>query len=136
MDTHAIGDLVDKVKAMPIDSMEGQDEYDDVDEEEEHEPITLGFVDKPKNKWSLQRQYFPSKAGGVPVLYLFHWIRLHFTSILLYLMYKESVCFWRVYDLLLREQQAWLDPLNIPSGESFVCDICGDPLQFLLQVWS
>jgi len=72
MDTHAIGDLVDKVKAMPIDSMEGQDEYDDVDEEEEHEPITLGFVDKPKNKWSLQRQYFPSKAGGVPVLYLFH----------------------------------------------------------------
>ncbi|KAL9324887.1 hypothetical protein ACSQ67_005532 [Phaseolus vulgaris] len=31
---------------------------------------------------------------------------------------------------------AWLDPLNIPSGGSFVCDICGDPLQFLLQVYA
>ncbi|KAK7341801.1 hypothetical protein VNO80_24740 [Phaseolus coccineus] len=100
MDTDAIGDLVDKLKAVQNDNVEDQDEYDDVDdddEEEEHEPITLGFVDKPKNKWSLQRQYFPSKAGGVP---------------------------------------AWLDPLNIPSGGSFVCDICGDPLQFLLQVYA
>ncbi|WVZ15595.1 hypothetical protein V8G54_013161 [Vigna mungo] len=100
MDTDAIGDLVDKLKAMQNDNVEDQDEYDDVDdddEEEEHEPITLGFVDKPKNKWSLQRQYFPSKAGGVP---------------------------------------AWLDPLHIPSGGSFVCDICGEPLQFLLQVYA
>ncbi|KAL9296708.1 hypothetical protein ACSQ67_022604 [Phaseolus vulgaris] len=100
MDTDAIGDIVDKLKAMQNDNVEDQDEYDDVDEddeEEEHEPITLGFFDKPKNKWSLQRQYFPSKAGGVP---------------------------------------AWLDPLNIPSGGSFVCDICGDPLQFLLQVYA
>ncbi|QCD76515.1 pre-rRNA-processing protein TSR4 [Vigna unguiculata] len=31
---------------------------------------------------------------------------------------------------------AWLDPMNIPSGGSFGCDICGDPLQFLLQVYA
>ncbi|RDX84540.1 Programmed cell death protein 2, partial [Mucuna pruriens] len=31
---------------------------------------------------------------------------------------------------------AWLDPLNIPSRRSSVCDICEDPLQFLLQVYA
>ncbi|KAL5130263.1 Programmed cell death protein 2 [Glycine soja] len=101
MDTDAIGDLVDKLKAIQNDNVEDQDQDDDFDnnddDDEEHEPITLGFVDKPKNNWSLRRQYFPSKAGGVP---------------------------------------AWLDPLNIPSGGSFVCDNCGDPLQFLLQVYA
>ncbi|KHN05730.1 Programmed cell death protein 2 [Glycine soja] len=99
MDTDAIGDLVDKLKAIQNDNVEDQDDDfdDDDDDDEEHEPITLGFVDKPKNNWSLRRQYFPSKAGGVP---------------------------------------AWLDPLNIPSGGSFVCDNCGDPLQFLLQVYA
>lgn len=30
--------------------------------------------------------------------------------------------------------QAWLDPINLPSGKSCVCDICGNPMQFLLQV--
>ncbi|KAF7826289.1 programmed cell death protein 2-like [Senna tora] len=59
--------------------------------------IREGFAEKPKNKWSLYRQCFPSKAGGVP---------------------------------------AWLDPLNIPSGRSHLCDICGEPLQFLLQVYA
>ncbi|GFY98690.1 zinc finger (MYND type) family protein [Actinidia rufa] len=40
---------------------------DDDEEEEEQVPVTLGFVEKPKNRWSLLRQLFPSKAGGVPV---------------------------------------------------------------------
>ncbi|XP_055962342.1 uncharacterized protein LOC126687221 [Mercurialis annua] len=31
---------------------------------------------------------------------------------------------------------AWLDPINMPSGRSCVCDICGNPLQFLLQVYA
>jgi pre-rRNA-processing protein TSR4 len=45
------------------------DEFDDDDEEEEEkEFVTLGFVEKPKTRWSLLRQLFPSKAGGVPVL--------------------------------------------------------------------
>lgn len=44
------------------------DEFDDDDEEEEKEFVTLGFVEKPKTRWSLLRQLFPSKAGGVPVL--------------------------------------------------------------------
>lgn len=71
MDTDATGDPVDKLKAIQNDDVEYQDEDDDFDDEEEEEddPITLGFVDKPKNEWSLRRQYFPSKAGGVPVLY-------------------------------------------------------------------
>ncbi|KAK6926166.1 Programmed cell death protein 2, C-terminal [Dillenia turbinata] len=44
---------------------EGDDDDDD-EEEEEEEPTTLGFVEKPKNRWSLLRHLFPSKAGGVP----------------------------------------------------------------------
>ncbi|KAF4385337.1 hypothetical protein G4B88_026620 [Cannabis sativa] len=31
---------------------------------------------------------------------------------------------------------AWLDPVNLPSGRSFLCDICGEPLQFMLQVYA
>ncbi|KAL8530383.1 hypothetical protein ACS0TY_007426 [Phlomoides rotata] len=59
--------------------------------------MSLGFPEKPKNPWSLRRQYFPSKAGGSP---------------------------------------AWLDPINLPSGKWSVCDFCGEPLQFLLQVYA
>ncbi|KAL6579484.1 hypothetical protein OROMI_009700 [Orobanche minor] len=31
---------------------------------------------------------------------------------------------------------AWLDPINLPSGSSTTCGICGDPLQFLLQLYA
>ncbi|KAM1795982.1 hypothetical protein ACFX11_036264 [Malus domestica] len=31
---------------------------------------------------------------------------------------------------------AWLDPENLPSGRSCFCDICGEPLQFVLQVYA
>ncbi|KAL8137103.1 hypothetical protein V2J09_003104 [Rumex salicifolius] len=31
---------------------------------------------------------------------------------------------------------AWLDPINLPSGRSFICDFCEEPLQFLLQVYA
>ncbi|XAR61374.1 hypothetical protein NMG60_11035058 [Bertholletia excelsa] len=31
---------------------------------------------------------------------------------------------------------AWLDPINLPSGKSCVCDHCGEPLQFVLQVYA
>ncbi|GAB2269731.1 hypothetical protein Dimus_004652 [Dionaea muscipula] len=27
----------------------------------------------------------------------------------------------------------WLDPINLPSGSSCLCDFCGEPLQFVLQ---
>lgn len=79
------------------DEQEMPAEEDDGEDDDEQEPVTLGFLEKPKNSWSVLRQLFPSKAGGVP---------------------------------------AWLDPINLPSGRSCVCDICGDPLQFLLQVYA
>ncbi|KAL3531504.1 hypothetical protein ACH5RR_010826 [Cinchona calisaya] len=31
---------------------------------------------------------------------------------------------------------AWLDPMNLPNGKSCFCDFCGEPLQFLLQVYA
>lgn len=31
---------------------------------------------------------------------------------------------------------AWLDPLNLPEGESSLCGICGNPLGFLMQVYA
>ncbi|XP_031375553.1 programmed cell death protein 2-like [Punica granatum] len=85
-------DDAEPVEEDPIDE---EDEDDDGDEEQE--PVTLGFLEKPKNNWSLLRQLFPSKAGGVP---------------------------------------AWLVPDELPSGRACVCDICGEPLQFLLQVYA
>ncbi|GKU86904.1 hypothetical protein SLEP1_g1375 [Rubroshorea leprosula] len=84
-------------KAQEIAVDEDDDNDYDEDEEDEEEPVILGFVEKPDHSWSLLRQQFPSKAGGVP---------------------------------------AWLDPDNLPSGRSCVCDLCGEPLQFLLQVYA
>ncbi|KAA8543064.1 hypothetical protein F0562_021441 [Nyssa sinensis] len=112
------GDPLEKLRTLHISSLDEEEEdevpvgddgdgdmYDDDDDEdddddcddEEQVPVTLGFVEKPKNHWSLLRQLFPSKAGGVP---------------------------------------AWLDPINLPSGRSCICDICSEPLQFLLQVYA
>ncbi|KAL3644746.1 hypothetical protein CASFOL_009926 [Castilleja foliolosa] len=31
---------------------------------------------------------------------------------------------------------AWLDPIHLPSGKSSLCDFCGEPLKFLLQVYA
>ncbi|KAF9607484.1 hypothetical protein IFM89_036081 [Coptis chinensis] len=31
---------------------------------------------------------------------------------------------------------AWLDPIDLPSEKSRVCGFCGDPLQFLIQVYA
>lgn len=52
------------------DTEELQDDFDtddDDEDEETEESVVLGFVEKPKNSWSLLPQLFPSKAGGVPV---------------------------------------------------------------------
>ncbi|KAI4343103.1 hypothetical protein MLD38_027642 [Melastoma candidum] len=73
------------------------EDYDEDGEESRDVPVTLGFVEKPRNSWSLLRQVFPSKAGGLP---------------------------------------AWLDPVNLPSNRSQLCDICGEPLFFVLQVYA
>lgn len=73
----ANGDSMEKLKGLQITSLDDDDneedqeeivadEYEDEDEEE-REPVTLGFLEKPKNRWSLLRHLFPSKAGGPPV---------------------------------------------------------------------
>eukprot|EP00267_Zea_mays_P046991 XP_020399414.1 programmed cell death protein 2-like isoform X1 [Zea mays] len=31
---------------------------------------------------------------------------------------------------------AWLDPVNLPSGKSSYCGFCGEPLQFVLQIYA
>lgn len=80
-----------------IDGDDGVEDDDEEEDEDEQVQVTLGFVEKPKKRWSLLRHLFPSKAGGVP---------------------------------------AWLDPVNLPSGRSRLCGICGEPLQFLLQVYA
>ncbi|KAL0389672.1 UNVERIFIED_CONTAM: Programmed cell death protein 2-like [Sesamum calycinum] len=107
MDIDLSGEKLKSLHISSLDDVEDDEEVqnDDVedevsdedDEEEDQVPMTLGFVEKPKNPWTLLRQYFPSKAGGTP---------------------------------------AWLDPINLPSEKSSLCDFCGEPLQFLLQVYA
>ncbi|CAA7061717.1 unnamed protein product [Microthlaspi erraticum] len=31
---------------------------------------------------------------------------------------------------------AWLDPVNLPTGKSILCDLCEEPLQFVLQLYA
>lgn len=59
-------------------------------------------------------------------------------------MTLELLCNWTLMLLknlfVLKDyvsaHQAWLDPVNLPSGKSSSCDFCGNPLRFVLQVWS
>ncbi|XWS57265.1 hypothetical protein CRYUN_Cryun09bG0159400 [Craigia yunnanensis] len=103
MDFDGKGDSMEELKGLQISALDDdeeivvdEDDSEEVeDDDDEEEAVILGFVEKPEHSWSLLRQHFPSKAGGVP---------------------------------------AWLDPDNLPSGMSCVCDICGEPLQFVLQV--
>ncbi|KAF6175133.1 hypothetical protein GIB67_022814 [Kingdonia uniflora] len=93
---------LDDIKSLEISSLDEdeeqtQEEDDNDDDDEDDGPVTLGFLEKPSNLYTLLRQYFPSKAGGVP---------------------------------------AWLDPVDLPSEQSCLCDICREPLQFLLQVYA
>ncbi|XP_057977939.1 uncharacterized protein LOC131164627 [Malania oleifera] len=93
-------DSVERIKDPQISSLDVSDDdggSSSSSGDDEDVPVVLGFVEKPENQWSLLRQSFPSKAGGVP---------------------------------------AWLDPINLPSGKSCVCGFCGEPLQFLLQVYA
>lgn len=81
---HKIGDPSEKLRTLRITSLdeeedegdapvndsfeeEEEDDDDDEDEVEGHEPVSLGFVERPKYSWSLSRELFPSIAGGTPV---------------------------------------------------------------------
>ncbi|KAK6120169.1 hypothetical protein DH2020_046075 [Rehmannia glutinosa] len=107
MDIDANAEKLKSLQISSLDEEEDEDEpqngdvedefSDEDDDEEDRVPMTLGFAEKPKNSWSLFRQYFPSKAGGTP---------------------------------------AWLDPIHLPAEKSSLCDFCGEPLQFLLQVYA
>ena len=102
----AKGDSTEKLKGVQISSLDEDDEVEEVveeeeeeeegddseeeeeeeegdDSEEEEEPVTLGFLEKTKNCWSLLRQVFPSKAGGVPVL-IFQLFKTPFLSLILF----------------------------------------------------
>jgi len=87
----ANGDSTEKLKGVQISSLDEEDEVEEVveeeeegdDSEEEEEPVTIGFLEKTKNCWSLLRQVFPSKAGGVPVL-VFQLFKTPFLSLFLF----------------------------------------------------
>ena len=95
MDNVAIEESSDRLRDVRISSLDDDDDeeplnvadededFDGDDDEEDQEPVTLGFVEKPKNKWSLLPQCFPSKAGGVPVLY--YWTKT--------IVHSDCVCF-------------------------------------------
>lgn len=81
MESSMQGDPIENLKGLRISSVDDEEgdqdiavdegDYEDDDDEEEEEgeqePVTLGFLEKPKNEWSLLRQLFPSKVGGPPV---------------------------------------------------------------------
>jgi hypothetical protein len=90
----ANGDSTEKLKGVQISSLDEEDEVEEVveeeeeeeegdDSEEEEEPVTIGFLEKTKNCWSLLRQVFPSKAGGVPVL-VFQLFKTPFLSLFVF----------------------------------------------------
>lgn len=117
------GDYLEKLRALQITSLDDEAQVDgggdfSDDEDEELLPVTLGFLEKPKNRWSLARQLFPSKAGGVPVR-----LKSKFSLFRGIFLMKTLSFFFLI--------QAWLDPVSLPSGKSCLCDICGEPLQFL-----
>lgn len=75
------GDEYEKLRSLHLSSLDDEEDevliddnvhddlYDDEDDEDKV-PVTLGFVEKKRNSWSLLRQLFPSKAGGTPVCFV------------------------------------------------------------------
>lgn len=55
----------------PVNGVFEDDDLEEDDDEEELEegaqPVSLGFLETPKYSWSLNRELFPSTAGGTPV---------------------------------------------------------------------
>ncbi|MFS7930463.1 putative Zinc finger, MYND-type [Helianthus anomalus] len=47
-----------------------------------------------------------------------------------------AISFLAKLEELIEVYGAWLNPINLPSGKSCLCDICGQPLQFLLQFYA
>lgn len=78
MDVDSGAEKLKSLQITSLDEEEDEDEpqndevedeiSDDDDDDEDQIPMSLGFPEKPKSPWSLRRQYFPSKAGGSPVI--------------------------------------------------------------------
>ncbi|XWS65178.1 hypothetical protein CRYUN_Cryun05aG0069700 [Craigia yunnanensis] len=77
MDIDGKGDSMEELKGLQITTLDDDDDDEEIaideddneedEDEEEEETVILGFVEKPEHSWSLLRQHFPSKAGGIPV---------------------------------------------------------------------
>lgn len=50
--------------------VEREEDEDDEYEADSGVVVTLGLLEKPQNPHSLNRHFFPSKAGGTPVLFV------------------------------------------------------------------
>ena len=85
MDIDGKGDSMEELKGLQITTLDDDDDDEEIaideddneedeDEEEEEEAVILGFVEKPEHSWSLLRQHFPSKAGGIPVNIFFAYL--------------------------------------------------------------
>lgn len=63
-----IADGVSHLQIVPSLGLPGGESDHDSDEDDdgEHIPVVVGFVQKPEQPWCLSRQLFPSKAGGSP----------------------------------------------------------------------
>lgn len=51
----------------PVNGVFEDDDLEEDDDEEGDQPVSLGFLETPKYSWSLNRELFPSTAGGTPV---------------------------------------------------------------------
>lgn len=65
----SLDDEEDEDENDPPAPVNGVFEDDDLEEELEEgdQPVSLGFLETPKYSWSLNRELFPSTAGGTPV---------------------------------------------------------------------
>lgn len=140
------GDSLEKLRALRITSLEEEEDdedqvngegsgniFDEDDEEEEEQvDVTLGFVEKPKKRWSLLRQLFPSKAGGSPVRLKFPLLIL---SLFLVYFYCLDICIGsEVIDSCFDCRLGWIRlicPREDLVSVTFAASLCSSCFRFL-----